>query len=53
MRFFCSSLFPVYTREDPRYFRKASGSYLARAGWAAERALVTQKDSGSHGFKLL
>ena len=52
MRFFSSSLFPVYTHEDPRYFRKASGSYLARTGWAAERAFVTQNDSGSHGFNF-
>jgi hypothetical protein len=52
MRFFCSSLFPVVDREDPRYYRKASGSYLGRAGWAAERAFVTQKDSGSHGFNF-
>ena len=49
MRFFCSSMFPVITHEDPRYFRKASGGYLGRAGWAAERAFVIQKDDGSHG----
>jgi hypothetical protein len=52
MRFFCSSLFPVVTEEDPRYFRKASGSYLSRAGWAAERAFITQRDSGHHGFNF-
>lgn len=52
MRFFSSSLFPVYTREDPRYFRKASGSYLGRAGWAAERAFITQRDSGNHSFNF-
>ncbi len=52
MRFFCSSLFPVYTHEDPRYFRKASGSYLGRAGWAAERAFITQRDSGNHSFNF-
>lgn len=50
MRFFCSSFFPVFTHEDPRYFRKASGSYLGRAGWAAERAIITQRDRGSHNF---
>ncbi len=49
MRFLCSSAFPVFTHEDPRYFRKASGGYLGRAGWAAERAFVIQKDDGSHG----
>lgn len=50
MRFFCSSLFPMVLREDPRYFRKAAGGYRGRAGWAAERAFVTQKDDGSRGF---
>lgn len=50
MRFFCSSAFPIVLREDPRYYRKASGGYLGRAGWAAERAFVTQRDDGSHSF---
>jgi hypothetical protein len=35
MRFFCNSFFPVVLHEDPRYYRKASGSYKSRAGWAA------------------
>jgi hypothetical protein len=52
MRFFCSSLFPVYLGEDPRYFRKASGGYMGRAGWATERAFITQRDSGSHSFNF-
>jgi len=50
MRFFCNSAFPVLLHEDPRYFRKASGSYRSRIGWAAERAFVIQRDDGSHGF---
>lgn len=50
MRFFCNSAVPVLLHEDPRYFRKASGSYKGRIGWAAERAFVIQKDSGRHGF---
>lgn len=52
MRFFSSSLFPVYTHEDPRYFRKASGGYPGRVGWAAERAFITQRDSGNHSFNF-
>jgi len=52
MRFFSSSLFPVFTGEDPRYFRKASGSRLGRAGYAAERAFITQNDDGSRGFNI-
>jgi hypothetical protein len=51
-RFFCSSLFPVIVHEDPRYFRKATGGYLSRARWAARRVLITQNDSGSHGFNF-
>ncbi len=50
MRFFCGSMFPVITHEDPRYYRKATGSYGSRAGWAADRAFVIQNDNGSHGF---
>ena len=52
MRFFCSSFFPVFYREDPRYYRKASGGYPGRVAWAAERAFVTQRDSGRHGFNF-
>lgn len=52
MRFFCNSFFPVIVHEDPRYFRKASGSYKSRVGWAAERAFVIQHDNGSHGFNI-
>lgn len=52
MRFFCNSLFPVLDHEDPRYFRKAAGSYKSRIGWGAERAFVNQRDDGSHGFNV-
>ena len=40
MRFFCGSMFPVMTHEDPRYYRKASGGYWSRAGWEIGRAHV-------------
>lgn len=52
MRFFCSSVFTVAFHEDPRYYRKASGSYKSRIEWAAERAFVKQRDNGSHGFNV-
>jgi hypothetical protein len=52
MRFFCSSVFPVVAHEDPRYFRKARGGYLGRAGWAAEQALVTHRDNGRRGLNF-
>lgn len=47
MRFFVSSLFPVITREDPRYYRMAARGRIVRRGlWAAEQALITHTDSG-------
>jgi hypothetical protein len=52
MRFFCSSAFPTIDGEDPRYFRKASGSYVGRAGWAAEQAIVAHRDSGRRSFNV-
>ncbi len=46
MRFFVLGLFPALDHSDPRYLRKASGSLKSRIAWAAERAFVTQRDSG-------
>jgi hypothetical protein len=50
MRFFVLGVFPALDHTDPRYLRKASGSRKSRIGWAAERAWVTQRDSGRPGF---
>ncbi|MGC2583846.1 MAG: hypothetical protein WA399_17210 [Acidobacteriaceae bacterium] len=50
MRFFVLGLFPAVDRSEPRYLRKASGSPGSRVSWAAERAWVTQRDSGRPGF---
>jgi hypothetical protein len=52
MRFFCSSVFPTVVGEDPRYYRKAQGSYFARAGWAAEQSVVGRRDSGRRTFNI-
>jgi hypothetical protein len=52
MRFFANSAFPVFTHEDPRYYRDAAGNYFARGAWAAERTFVIQNDDGSHGFNF-
>jgi hypothetical protein len=49
-RFFVLGAFPALDHTDPRYLRKASGSRKGRIGWAAERAWVTQRDSGRPGF---
>ncbi len=51
-RFFSSSLFPAIDGEDPRYYRKAEGSIRSRAIWAAERVLITQRDSGYHSVNF-
>ncbi|MGA8531679.1 MAG: hypothetical protein WB622_18305 [Acidobacteriaceae bacterium] len=50
MRFFVLGLFPAIDHTDPRYLRKASGGLKGRIAWAAERAWVTQRDSGRPGF---
>lgn len=52
MRFFCGSLMPTLDGEDPRYFRKASGGYGGRAGWAAEQAIIAHRDSGRRSFNV-
>lgn len=49
-RFFSSSLLPVITGEDPRYYRKAYGSIRARGLYAAERVFIRRRDNGSEGF---
>jgi len=49
-RFFVLGAFPAIDHTDPRYLRKASGSRKSRVAWAAERAWVTQRDSGRPGF---
>ncbi|MBB6145432.1 hypothetical protein HNQ77_003393 [Silvibacterium bohemicum] len=52
MRFFSDSLFPFLTHSDPRYYRMGSGGFEARAGYAAERLFIEQRDSGAHGFNF-
>lgn len=49
-RFLVLGVVPALDHTDPRYLRKASGSRWSRIGWAAERAYVTQRDSGRTGF---
>ncbi len=51
-RFFADGLLPVLFHEDPRYFRKAYGSYTARSRYAIERVLIDQHDSGKRGINL-
>ena len=45
---FTVGVFPVLLREDPRYFRRGSGSGLRRTGYAISRVLVARTDAGAH-----
>jgi len=47
---FTEGLFPVWLHQDPRYFRKGSGSIMGRTGYAISRVFVTQKDGGGKQF---
>ena len=47
---FTEGLFPVMLHEDPRYFRRGTGSVLSRAGYALTRVMVTHTDSGGTRF---
>lgn len=46
MRFFSDSLLPTLDHEDPRYFRLASGSYMARSLHAVEFTIIDRNDAG-------
>src|ERR1039458_4236691 len=43
-------VFPSLLHEDPRYFRRGTGSIASRAGYALSRVLVNRKDSGGTRF---
>ena len=45
-QFFASFFYPVLFHQDPRYFRKVTGSGGSRIGYAISRVLVTRTDSG-------
>lgn len=44
------SILPSLLHEDPRYFRRGTGSIASRLGYAATRIFVTHTDSGSSRF---
>jgi hypothetical protein len=44
--FFGTFLFPSILHQDPRYFRKETGGFGSRLGYALTRVLVTRMDSG-------
>ncbi len=47
---FTEGVFPVLFHQDPRYFRKGTGSFMSRTGYALSRVMVTQKDGGGLQF---
>ena len=44
------SIFPSMLREDPRYFRKQTGSVKSRTWYALTRVMVTKTDAGGTTF---
>jgi len=45
-------ILPVLFKEDPRYFRKASGSVKSRLGYALSRIVITKTDEGNKSFNF-
>ena len=45
--FMTEAVYPTVLRQDPRYFRRATGSVLSRLGYAVGQIFWTHKDSGS------
>ena len=43
-------LFPVLLHEDPRYFRRGTGTIASRLGYALSLVLVTHEDAGGRHF---
>jgi hypothetical protein len=50
--FFMYGFLPSVLHDDPRYFRRAKGSIMSRAYYAATRTVITRKDSGDPTFNI-
>jgi hypothetical protein len=48
--FYSQALLPTLFHQDPRYFRKGSGSTGSRLWYAITRTVVTRQDSGRSNF---
>jgi len=46
------AIFPTWLHEDPRYFRKGTGSAKSRLGYAIGRVFVTRTDDGGSRFNF-
>lgn len=47
---FISGLLPALLKQDPRYFRRGTGSTWSRTWYAMERTVITRKDDGKSTF---
>jgi hypothetical protein len=47
--FWGNAVLPVLLREDPRYYRMGSGSFVRRFGYSAATALWCRRDNGTWG----
>jgi hypothetical protein len=45
-------IFPTMLHQDPRFFRKGTGSGMSRVGYAVSRLFVTQVDAGGRAFNF-
>jgi hypothetical protein len=50
--FMTEAIYPTLLHEDPRYFRKVTGSVKSRLAWSVERIVVTKTDSGGSQFNF-
>lgn len=48
--FLIYGVLPQLLHQDPRYFRKGTGSPLSRIGYAASRVLIARRDNGNTVF---
>jgi len=46
------AVYPVILRQDPRYFRRGTGSGWSRLGYAAGQIFVIRSDSGARRFNF-
>jgi len=47
---FAEGIYPSLLHEDPRYFRRGTGGFWHRTGYAVSRVIITQKDGGGSRF---
>ena len=50
--FLREAVIPSVLHQDPRYYRRGSGSFAHRAFYAASRTIITRQDSGSPSFNF-